>query len=313
MDFVYPSIVFIISFTTCLFPRVLTSIKQIKKLYPYILAVSSGFMLAVLLLEFIPHLLENNHNICNEHQINKLKCAEKHGNDFCKEHNLNKSKCIDKHTNEEKKGCHSHTFNNGFFAAGLTFILLIAIDTLILHHSHCDTKEIADHSKHEHDSFGACNTDALKYSTSMVQALILVLALSIHSFFEGLIFSPKGSKSIELSILVHKVLESFTLGVTIATSKFGLARSILLCLFYSVLTPAGMLVGNTEFVSGTVQNIFNGTALGSTLFIVCIEMIPPILHDNSSKRENVRKILCLAGGFMFTSGIYKFMSGTHAH
>lgn len=282
-------------------------------LYPYIITFSAGFMLSVMLIDFIPHLIEPHHShthktrMCPLHKTNEYyECKKTHTDDDEKE--LKKLEDIEsekaKKNDGKKHSCKSH-FNKGLFTAGLAFIFLIAIDSIVLNHSHCDNKhEIEDHTKHNHDSFGTCNTSALKYTTSMTQAIILILALSIHSFFEGLAINKDASSaSFETGILIHKILESFTLGVTMASSKFGFSSVFVLSTAYSCLTPLGMFVSNRCAINNTVKEIFNGLALGSTLFIACIEMIPPIFHSKSTMTNNFIKIGCLAGGYLFTSAI----------
>ncbi|KAM0688531.1 hypothetical protein COBT_000214, partial [Conglomerata obtusa] len=220
-------------------------------------------MLSVMLVDFIPHLISHEHKtiMCPLHSHNEYySCKKNHTPDEEEElrkieeknkilpnsdnKEVNKDLSGNNDTAKKKAHCsHNHGhFNYGLFTAGLAFILLITIDSLVLNHSHCDNKHaIDDHTQHSHDSFGTCNTKVLKYTTSMTQAIILILALSIHSFFEGLAFSKQNAaRTFEIGILIHKVLESFTLGVTMASSKFDFKSNLILSAAYSILTPLGM-------------------------------------------------------------------------
>ncbi|KAM0674268.1 hypothetical protein GVAV_001881 [Gurleya vavrai] len=340
--YTYPFLIFISSLVLCIIPRFLTKLKTIKLIYPYITSFSAGFMLAVMLVDFVPHLINNDHDHktrkCPLHNHNEYySCkkshtaeeeaklaeleknhSESHSHDDhydCKNHKEHENH--DSNTKKKKRKNCSH-FNYGLFTAGIAFIFLIAIDTLVLHHSHCSKDGLEHELSHEHnhshshdhshdkENFGTCNTSALKYTTSITQAIILILALSIHSFFEGLAFSEEYDiNTFEIGILIHKILESFTLGVTMASSKFNPLSIFLLSTVYSALTPLGMLVSFKLIKFNRLKEICNGLALGSTLFIVCIEMIPPIFHAQGKPSQNLMKIGCLSCGFLITSAIVK--------
>ncbi|KAF7683028.1 Zinc transporter ZIP1 [Astathelohania contejeani] len=280
------STTFILSLVICIIPKQLIKVKSIKKVFPYITIFAAGFMLAVLFLDLIPHLNEPDVKVCKIH-----------GKDKCP------SSCVEKHHK------HDHKLNVGMFVAGCSFIFLLAIDSILLQHSHCDNKEaIRNHSLHTHDSIGTCNTEGLKYVTSKIQAFIFILAISIHSLFEGLAFHKDSSKTYEVSILFHKALESFALGFTIFTTDFSFSMGLALAGFYSILTPLGMFIGN---VNWGISKIFDGLALGSMVFIVFVEMLPPSFHSKDG--NSVVKILTLGLGYLITAVVIYMTPHQHNH
>lgn len=284
-------LVFLVSFGTAVLPQFITKILIIKKVYTYLTALAAGFLFAVLMLEFIPHLFSEEKPHCTKHDLFTEDCTG------CKDASTGHGK----HHGGGHKGHEEHNDGNtkGLIAAGTAFLLLIAVDSLFLHHTHCPTE---NHAQHDHDSIGTCNTSALKYTTSISQAIILIAALSLHSFFEGMAFSKKnnvkGLTGMEQGLVIHKILESFAIGVTMAASQFSTLSSILLLLLYSVLTPLGIIMANGLI---KYRKICDGLALGSTMFIVCVEMIPTLLHSKHKRIENVGIVGCLGAGFVLTS------------
>ncbi|ELQ75037.1 Zinc (Zn2+)-Iron (Fe2+) Permease (ZIP) Family [Trachipleistophora hominis] len=319
MDFfVLSTLIFITSLILCLIPRSLSRIDNIKKFYPHITVFAAGFMLAMLLLDFIPHVAgickhgNSPHNSAH-HSIseckNPLKC-DLHKND---EHTSgNEGNKHDEHHHHDHGHDHSSGFfgqNLGFLIAGCAFIFLLSIDSIVLHHSHCDNDKIvqmndglnhgAHGHSHTHDQIGTCNTSAIKETKSKIQAIIFILALSLHSLFEGLAINKQRTFGIfEVGIIVHKMLESFALGFTVHMAEFSFAYTIVLITVYSMLTPLGMAIAYFLPFNKMLNTACNGLALGSILFIVCVEMIPPNFHSKSS---DFIKIASLASGYVITA------------
>ncbi|KRH92424.1 Zinc (Zn2+)-Iron (Fe2+) Permease (ZIP) Family, partial [Pseudoloma neurophilia] len=301
---------------------------------------------------------------------------------------------------------HKHEFsffmkNLGFFMAGLSFIFLLGIDSLLLQHSHCNNEEIVymndgiNHGAHQHqychvheemhssssigdmhpnhhsdgsivieksaeiqtsqpcsaplkknneevtidennsnekdqkketkihfhseqkETFyleGGCNTSALKDQKGRLQAMIFIIALSIHSLFEGFAIKSTDIGIFEIGLILHKALESFALGFTVCMANFSTQFKLILMTTYSLLTPLGMFISfllqklpiakKSAKIGHIFQSTCNGLALGSILFIVCVEMIPPNFH---SKGANLYKIFTLIAGYLSTCIIIYFI------
>ncbi|AFN83730.1 putative divalent heavy-metal cationtransporter [Encephalitozoon romaleae SJ-2008] len=293
-------IIFSSSLLVCLSPKIITSLKVVRKVFPFLTLLTAGFLLGVQLLELSPHMVSD----CHEHK------GHNHGH----------------HTHESPM--------LGFFTAGLSFIFLLAIDTIVLKHKHCEEEE---KKKHTHDTechgndphrristrgnnhvpkpgekaldtpasgkeaerLGCCDpSGAIKNTSSRTQVFIYILGISIHSFFEGLAFNSIDKiGSLEMGLILHKVLESFALGVPLFTSGFNFSTGLILALFYSSLTPIGIMIGSAPgFFGHTIKNIFKGLALGSIMFMVSIEMIPPMF--NHPKVSRIHGILTLLIGYL---------------
>ncbi|ADM12199.1 putative divalent heavy-metal cation transporter [Encephalitozoon intestinalis ATCC 50506] len=303
----FAAMVFSSSLIICLSPKVITSLKVVKRIFPFLTLLTAGFLLGVQLLELSPHMVSDCHG--------------------GKEHDHN-------------HGHHSHESPIlGFFTAGLSFIFLLAIDSIVLKHKHCEENEKKEHahgggchgkdihhvvdakknikspqisakassahdSKKEGERLGCCDpSEAIKNTSSKTQVFIYILGISIHSFFEGLAFNSIDKiGSMEMGLILHKILESFALGVPLFTSGFNFSSGLILAVFYSSLTPIGIMIGSAPgFFNQTIRGIFKGLALGSIMFMVSIEMIPPMF--NHPKVNRIHGILTLLAGYLTSAAV----------
>ncbi|KAG5858797.1 ZIP zinc transporter protein [Encephalitozoon hellem] len=299
-------IIFSSSLVVCLSPKMITSLKIVRRVFPFLTLLTAGFLLGVQLLELSPHMVTD----CHEHS----------GHDHHHGHHTHESPML------------------GFFTAGLSFIFLLAIDTIVLKHKHCEEGEKKRHthnagchgndphhkvdaqgnhtqktsekpldaqtSAKEAERLGCCDpSEVIKNTSSKTQVFIYILGISIHSFFEGLAFNSIDKiGSLEMGLILHKVLESFALGVPLFTSGFNFSTGLILALFYSSLTPIGIMIGSAPgFFDQTIKNIFKGLALGSIMFMVSIEMIPPMF--NHPKVSRIHGILTLLIGYLSSAAV----------
>lgn len=161
-------------------------------------------------------------------------------------------------------------------------------------------------SCHSEDLVGGCHMDGLDSRSSSTQAFVFVVALSLHSFLEGLGAAAQSNKEnifmYLISLFGHKWLEAFALGVNVLNAKFSAAFGFLLIAFYSSLTPLGIALGmlfKVTMNSVHVEAILNGCAVGSFIFVSCIEMIPPEFHKRTS--HTFWKFITLCVGFLVMS------------
>lgn len=137
---------------------------------------------------------------------------------------------------------------------------------------------------------------------SRAHAFIFVIALSMHSFLEGIGLSAISEWNRVLSYIIgltsHKWLEAFALGMTVYNAKFSNRTNFILNLFYSSLTPLGILIGMlimSETTNNLAEVILTGLSAGSFLFVCCVEMIPP--EFAIVNRYSIYKFICIATGF----------------
>ena len=108
---------------------------------------------------------------------------------------------------------------------------------------------------------------------------ILMLALSVHSIFEGLALGISQTESavidMVIAICVHKSAASLSLGISLVKAfpnNFKLVR--ILILMFSVATPIGVSIGMLVANAGDIYEvIFNSLAAGTFVYIGCNEII----------------------------------------
>ncbi|KAI5180295.1 solute carrier family 39 (zinc transporter), member 1/2/3, partial [Pancytospora epiphaga] len=272
--YVASAALFVISVVLCFLPKLIIAKAATKKIYPLITMLTAGIQLATILLDLVPHMLLYEHHHHEEgvqHHFNGLtqSHSHSHSNDHLK---------TDSHNHSHD---HSH-ITSPLMVAGGVFIILLCVDILFLHgnscsHEHSENdqshKHVHNHlHNHSHENIGTCNTSAIAKSSNRIQALIVLIAISLHSFFEGLSVSEKRiTSTFAFGLLLHKILESFALGVAIFASLFGpLAKFFMVC-FYSLLTPLGIIIASLlQSKDQTYAIWFNALSLGSLLFIVFI-------------------------------------------
>lgn len=184
----------------------------------------------------------------------------------------------------------------GAFFAGVCFIVLYGIDFFM-------STNALDHGVVVTDA--EVNLKAKKKATKM-QSIIFLLALSVHSYMEGLGLdghSNDGITAYLIGIFAHKWLEAFALGVSILNAEFPSSFNLFLIILYSCLTPLGIVTGMIIPRTDRTSEILNGLAAGSFLFVACVEMIPKEFHV---KDHVFLKYGMVLFGFFFMSFIAIF-------
>eukprot|EP01121_Diplochlamys_sp_Union-15-3_P021451 TRINITY_DN8698_c0_g1_i2.p1 TRINITY_DN8698_c0_g1~~TRINITY_DN8698_c0_g1_i2.p1 ORF type:complete len:345 (+),score=39.44 TRINITY_DN8698_c0_g1_i2:62-1096(+) len=122
------------------------------------------------------------------------------------------------------------------------------------------------------------------------QAYIFLIALSVHSVFDGLGIGAEqtvsGFYGLLITVVAHKLLDGFALGVPIFFAKFSTLRSMLFLGFAASMTPLGIGIGlavTESFSDGDKAQLASGIILamtsGSFIFISLMELLPMALKD----------------------------------
>ena len=164
---------------------------------------------------------------------------------------------------------------------------------------------------HSHDAaHGHCHTSGLDLSSGLsLQSIVMVVALSTHSLFEGLAvgLQTEMNKLVHLyiGIITHEVLVAFAVGVNLTQQNTSLSTIVKLVLVFSVVIPIGiglgMAIGMSESIAGhAVSAVLQGLAAGTFLYVVFIDIIPAELNSAGDK---MFKVLFMFGGFAVASGL----------
>jgi len=107
---------------------------------------------------------------------------------------------------------------------------------------------------------------------------VLMIALSVHSIFEGLAVGIQHTMvnlyGMLIAITVHKGAASSALGISLVKTfpnDFRLCRWLIFT--FSLATPIGIIIGMCIPENDVLDVIFNSLAAGSFVYIACSEVI----------------------------------------
>lgn len=147
-------------------------------------------------------------------------------------------------------------------------------------------------------------------SHSPLRALMLLVALSLHSVFEGLAVGLQSTAGQVLGIfaalVLHKSILSFSIGMSLVQSRLSTKTCIKSVLFFALASPLGVAVGilitdlwksnGSYLADGILQGIASGTFLYMTFF----EVLPA---EFNSSHDRMLKLLMLLLGYGTVTGI----------
>ena len=153
-----------------------------------------------------------------------------------------------------------------------------------------------DHHEHNHLMFE---------EHSSLRSLILLLALTFHSLFEGMAIGLQSEYgqliSIFVAVIIHKAIMAFSLGLNLAQSHGMTVKYFTVAnLIFSLASPIGMAIGIAvsdlqQSVPRDVANgVLQGIAGGTFLYITFFEVLP---HEFMSHKMRLPKVLCVLVGY----------------
>jgi solute carrier family 39 (zinc transporter), member 1/2/3 len=115
-------------------------------------------------------------------------------------------------------------------------------------------------------------------TVSKTAAIVLVLALGAHAFFEGIAFglitSIEQAGQLAAGILIHKSAAAISLGGAFARSGYSVKEIFVLLVIFSVIAPLGIIIGMQIADSNKlVDTVFLSISGGTFLYVACSEII----------------------------------------
>jgi len=150
----------------------------------------------------------------------------------------------------------------------------------------------------------AADTTSLDDMLSSGKVYVLLFGLSIHSFFEGLVIGfeeeHRGMWALIVSVVLHKSLISFSLGLSAFNVFLYIRNVIYVILIFVTSAPVGALLGallkellSHQQKTDIVIDSLNCMAAGTFVFIVFMELIP----DNLKIESPFRNVAFVFAGF----------------
>jgi len=166
----------------------------------------------------------------------------------------------------------------------------------------------AHHQDHDGHSHGHSHTAVFNHSS--LRSVMLLLALSFHSVFEGLAIGLQDSSShmmtVFIAVITHKAVMAFSLGLNIAQSDLSVKAFVWSNVLFSLSSPVGVAIGIAlsdlppslpqEICNGVLQGIAGGTFLYITFF----EVLP---HELNKPGSRLWKVFFVILGYASICGI----------
>jgi len=165
------------------------------------------------------------------------------------------------------------------------------------HHAH------DGHHNHSHIGHGV-------FQHSSLRSIMLLLALSFHSVFEGIAIGLQDNSaqliSIFIAVIVHKAVMAFSLGLNIAQSDLSVKSFVISNILFSIASPVGVGIGIAvaDLPSSLPQDICNGLlqgiAGGTFLYITFFEVLP---HELNVPNKRLWKVFFVILGYSCICGL----------
>jgi zinc transporter 1/2/3 len=151
-----------------------------------------------------------------------------------------------------------------------------------------------------------------------LKCIILLLALSLHSLFEGVAIGLQDSvmtvTSLAVGITVHGCLIAFAFGVTLTLRRQSLQTGVIKYgLVYSSMIPIGvgigMAVGSVRgFVGRLVSALLQSLTAGTFIYVIFMEILP---SETDRGRNRLIKVLVMFVGFVIICSLRFIMVMVH--
>ncbi|CAD5123757.1 unnamed protein product [Dimorphilus gyrociliatus] len=149
---------------------------------------------------------------------------------------------------------------------------------------------------------------------SSIHSFMLLLALSLHSVFEGLAIGLETNKSVLFQIFaavaLHKCILAFSLGVNFIQSKLSTSAIFKSNILFCITSPVGITIGVlvNSFVSksaegAVVDGTLQGLAAGTFLYVIFFEIIPFEFGTQEGQPNRLLRALFLFVGYATICGI----------
>jgi len=161
---------------------------------------------------------------------------------------------------------------------------------------------VAGNHGHSHDDMKMPVEEGVQ---AVSRGFLVVLALCIHDFFEGIALGVAKNPSevwfLLLAFASHKWVISGTLGINWARSAMSWVVAAVYMTAFCGISPVGIAVGMAlrgaeETQSGDVLVVFQGLATGSLLYVVFFEILE---KERKKDVPGILQALSLTFGYIF--------------
>ncbi|CAH04694.1 Zinc transporter ZIP3 [Caenorhabditis elegans] len=156
---------------------------------------------------------------------------------------------------------------------------------------------------------------------NLLKSLTFAIAMSFHSLLEGFALGVQDSDAaiwtLFLSLLLHKSIEAFSVGLQISRANTE-KKGIVMCtiLVYALMTPLGSVLGtllqNTgdkSFGKDCTIVFLEAMAAGTFIYVTFLEILAA---EKENRFNSLKQLLCIGLGFMVILAL-QFFFGHEGH
>uniref|UniRef100_A0A8D0E250 Zinc transporter ZIP1 n=1 Tax=Salvator merianae TaxID=96440 RepID=A0A8D0E250_SALMN len=154
-----------------------------------------------------------------------------------------------------------------------------------------------------------CHGQAEGQPPSPFRSLVLTLALSLHSVFEGLAVGLQDTESkvlqLAVAILLHKTIIAASLALLLLQSRLPLRWLTASVAAFVLMSPLGVGLGmavthSLSAGSRAARSVLEGVAAGTFMYITFLEILPQELNTPT---DRLPKVLAVLLGFAGMAGL----------
>ena len=140
-------------------------------------------------------------------------------------------------------------------------------------------------------------------TVSKTAAIILILALGAHAFFEGIAFGLQSeidsAGQLAAGIIIHKSAAAISLGGAFARTGYSTKEILIFLAIFSIIAPIGVIIGMQIAESNPlVDVVFLGISGGTFVYVACSEII--VGEFDKGHYQWIKMILVTLGGTLIT-------------
>lgn len=152
--------------------------------------------------------------------------------------------------------------------------------------------------------------EEFEHNHSTLRSILLLIALSLHSIFEGLAVGLQRDTAqvvgVFAGLFLHKMVLSFSLGMSLVQSKLSYKSMLKSIVLFSLSSPFGIGLGlliidlwDSKY-SVLIQGLLQGIACGTFLYVTFFEILP---HELNSSDIRLVKVVFLILGFSTVTAV----------
>ncbi|TMS32479.1 hypothetical protein L596_000309 [Steinernema carpocapsae] len=158
----------------------------------------------------------------------------------------------------------------------------------------------------------------------LLKSITFAVAMSFHSILEGFALGVQdnstGIMTLFISLMIHKGVEAFSVGLQISRSNSQRFRIVLVTVtIYALMTPVGSMIGVlirnmniNEVPREATIVVLEGMAAGTFIYVTFFEVLA---QERANDYSNLKQLYAIIAGFLVIAGLQineHFVQG-HSH